>query len=81
LTVGVTVILAVAGVVPLLVAVTVEILPDPLLGKPMEVFEFVHPNVPPAGVLAKFEEGTVTLLHTVISAGRVTVGVGLTVIV
>lgn len=81
LTVGVTVIFAETGAVPLLVAVNVGILPEPLPGRPIEVFEFVHPKVPPAGVLTKFAEGTVAKLHTVILAGIVTVGVGLTVMV
>jgi len=55
--------------------------PVPLEARPIAVFEFVHENDPPAGVLTKPVAGTDALLHTVMSAGTVTVGVGLTVIV
>ena len=68
------------GLVPVLVAVNEAISPDPLADKPIAVLELVHENIPPAGVLVKFVEGTDPLLHTVMSAGIVTVGVGFTVI-
>jgi hypothetical protein len=80
-TVGVTVIVVDIGVLPVFVAVNDGILPEPLPPRPIAMLEFVHVNVPPAGVLAKFVAGTVPLLHTVMSAGTVTVGVGFTVIV
>jgi len=79
-TVGVTVIVAEIGEVPVLVALNEAILPVPLAAKPIAVFELVHENVPPAGVLVKLEAVTEPLLHTVISAGTVTLGEGFTVI-
>ena len=39
---GVTVIMAVCGVVPVLVPVNEEIFPDPLAARPMEVFELTQ---------------------------------------
>jgi len=41
----------------------------------------VHENVPPVGVLVKLVVITEPLLHTVMSAGTVTVGLGFTVMV
>jgi len=79
--VGVTVIVAVIVVVPVFVAVNEAMSPVPLEARPIAVFELVHENDPPAGVLTKPEAETDALLQTVISAGTVTVGVGLTVIV
>jgi len=78
---GVTVMVAEIGDVPVLVAVNEAISPDPLADKPIAVLELVHENVPPAGVLVKFVEGTDPLLQTVMFAGTITVGVGFTVIV
>jgi len=78
---GVTVMVAEIGDVPVLVAINEAISPDPLADNPIAVLELVHENVPPAGVLEKFVEGTDTLLHMVMFAGTVTVGVGFTVIV
>ena len=42
LTIGVTVIVAVTGPAPLLTGVKVGILPDPVPGRPIKGFEFVH---------------------------------------
>lgn len=78
---GVTVIVAVIGVLPLLVAVNEGMFPVPLAPNPMPVLLFVHVNVPPEGILVKLVAATVALLQTVILEGTVTVGVGLTVIV
>jgi hypothetical protein len=80
-TVGVTVIVADIGVFPVFVAVNDEMFPEPLPPKPIAVLEFVHVNVPPAGVLIKFVDETVPLLQTVIFAGIATIGVGFTVMV
>ena len=71
---GVTVMVAEIGDVPVLVAVNEAISPDPLADKPIAVLELVHENVPPAGVLVKFVEGTDPLLQTVMFAGTITVG-------
>jgi hypothetical protein len=58
--VGVTVIFAVIGVVPVLVAVKDGILPVPLAPKPILVFEFVQLNVTPVeGVDVNELSGTV----------------------
>jgi len=78
-TVGTTVMVADIGVVPLFVAVNEGTFPDPLAARPMAVLEFVHVQVPPAGILAKLVAETVPLLQTVILAGTITVGVGSTV--
>lgn len=78
---GVTVIVADIGLVPELDAVNAAISPDPLADKPIAVLELVQVNVPPVGVLVKFDAGTFPLLHIVIFAGTVTVGVGFTAIV
>jgi hypothetical protein len=51
--VGVTVIVEVIGLVPVLVAVNPETFPVPLAGKPIAVLELVHAIVAPAGVLVK----------------------------
>jgi hypothetical protein len=80
-TVGVTVIVAVIAVVPAFVAVNAGVFPDPDAAKPIAVFEFVHAKVPPPGVLVNADAGTAPPLQTVMFAGTVTVGVGLTVIV
>ena len=80
-TVEVTEIVAVIGLFPVFVAVNEAISPVPLATKPIAVFEFVHANVPPDGLLVKFVAATLPLLHTVMFAGTVTVGAGFTVIV
>ena len=79
--VGVTVIVPVIGVVPVLVAANAGVLPLPLAARPIAVFEFVQLNVAPEGVLVKEEAATVPPLQIVMFAGTVTVGVGFTVIV
>jgi hypothetical protein len=64
-----------------LTATNPGMLPVPLAAIPIAVFEFVHVNVPPPGILLKFAVGIVLPLQTAISAGTFTVGVGFTVIV
>lgn len=81
LTVGVTVIVAVIGAVVVLVAVNPGRLPTPFTPNPMVASVFVQEKLPPVGVLTKIGGLTTTLLHTVMFAGSVTVGVGLTVMV
>jgi len=78
---GITVTVAMIGLVPVFVAVKAGISPVPLAAIPIAVFELVHENVPPAGVLVKLEAVTEPLLHTVMSAGTVTPGEGFTVMV
>jgi hypothetical protein len=78
-TVGVTVIVAVIAAAVALVAVKEGVFPVPEAAKPMAAFELVQVNVPPAGVLTKADVGTLPPLQTVMFAGTVTVGVGLTV--
>jgi hypothetical protein len=80
-TIGVTVIVAVIGDVPVFVAVKEDISPEPPAPNPILVLVFAHVNVPPAGVLTKVVAGTRSLLHNEKSEGTLTVGVGLTVIV
>jgi len=60
--------------VPVFVAVNDAIFPDPLDARPIAVFEFVHVQDPPVGVVAKVVAGMT-------SDGTETVGVGFTVIV
>jgi len=79
--VGVTVIVAIIGVVPALVAVNPAIFPVPFAANPIAVLVLAHAIVAPAGVLTKFVAATDPLLHTTILAGTVTLGVGFTVIV
>ncbi len=81
LTVGVTVIVAVTGDVPELVALKEGTLPEPDDANPIEVIEFVHVSVPPVGTVGQLVAGTITVLQTAKLAGTLTVGVGLTVIV
>ena len=64
-----------------LVAVKLGIFPIPFAPNPIDIFEFVHENVPPVGVLTKLEAAIVTLLQTAMFADTATVGVGNTVIV
>ena len=79
--VGVTVMVDVIGLVPVLVAVNAGVFPVPLAAKPMVVLEFVHAKVAPAGVEAKAEAATAPPLQTVMFAGAVMDGFGFTVIV
>ncbi len=67
--------------VPVFVAVNDAIFPDPLDARPIAVFEFVHVQDPPVGVVAKVVAGMTSFLQTVILDGTETVGVGFTVIV
>ena len=64
-----------------LIAVNAGMFPIPLVPNPIIVLEFVQTKLPPVGVLIKFVAATVALLHTTISEGTLTVGVGFTVIV
>ena len=80
-TVGVTVMVPVMGVLPELVEVKPGTLPVPLAPSPMEVLLFVQAKVPPVGVLVKVDAGTATPGHTLILAGTLATGIGLTVIV
>ena len=80
-TVGVTVIVAVIAAVVRFVPVNAGTFPVPLAARPIAVLELVHANVPPEGVLTNAAAGIAVPLHTVMFAGTVTVGVGLTVIV
>lgn len=79
--VGVTVMVPLMEAPVPLVPVNEGWFPVPLAPSPMAVLLLVHAKVPPAGVLVKFAAGTLTPLHTVLLAGTVTVGVGLTVMV
>ena len=63
-----------------LVPVKGEILPDPLAPKPIAVFELVHVNDAPVGLLMKAGGDTVPP-HCVIFEGVVATGLGFTVIV
>lgn len=78
--VGVTVIVAVTGAVPVFVAGKDAISPKPLAPSPIVVLEFVQVNVPPAGLLVKFVEGATPLLQRFIFAGTLAVGKGCMVI-
>ena len=63
------------------VAVNTGVFPVPLAAKPIAVFEFVHANIAPAGVLASADAATDAPLHTVMFVGGVTDGKGFTVTV
>ncbi len=79
--VGVTVIVEVTGSAVLFVPENEGILPVPLAASPIDGSEFIQSNVAPGVVLVKFEAAIVAALQTVMSAGTVTTGVGLTVMV
>ena len=64
-----------------LVAVNDGMLLVPLIPNPIVVLVLVQAKLPPVGVLIKFVATTIALLHTVVSEGTVTIGVGFTVIV
>lgn len=66
---GVTVIVATAAVVPVLIAVKGAILPLPLAPRPIEVLLFVQVKVLPGTELVKVMVLVVVPLHTVTSAG------------
>jgi hypothetical protein len=57
------------------------ILPVPLAPKPIAVFELVHANIAPEGVLLRFPIGIAAPEQAVISEGTVATGTGLTVTV
>ena len=81
LAVGVTVIVAVIGAVPALVAVKAGVLPVPLAARPIAALELVHAKVVPATPLVKLLAATAPPLQTVMLAGTVTAGLGFTVMV
>jgi hypothetical protein len=78
---GVTVMVAVAVVLLLLMAVNDGMVPLPLAGKPMELLLFVQLKVVPATAPVNVIALVAAPLHTVWFEGCVTSGVGLTVIV
>ena len=80
MTVGVTVIVALMGDVPVLVAEKLPILPVAAAARPIAVLLFIQVKVPPEGILEKITAFTIPPLQTYILDGTVTVGVGLTVI-
>jgi hypothetical protein len=79
--VGVTVIVAVTAVAPVLLAVNTGVFPLPLAPRPIVVLELVHANVVPAVGLVKADAGTEAPLQTTMFAGTTAVGRGLTVMV
>lgn len=73
---GVTVIVAVISVLPVLVAVNCGTLPVPDAAKPMAVFEFVQLMLTPdAGVVVNTVAGITVPSFTVMFAGVVTTGI------
>jgi hypothetical protein len=64
-----------------LVAVNAGVLAVPLAARPMPVFELVHANVEPVGLLTKPFAATASPAQNVRSASATTVGSGFTVIV
>lgn len=78
---GVTVMVAVTGVVPVFTAEKPGVFPLPEAASPMPAFEFVQEKVAPATVLVNAEAATLPPLQTVMLAGTVTEGIGCTVIV
>jgi hypothetical protein len=72
---GVTVMVAVIGDDPGLIAVKAGTLPVPPAPRPMAVLEFVHEKEAPAGLLVKLVAATVPLLQTEKSAGTFAVGI------
>lgn len=78
---GVTVIVAVTGAVPVLVAVNEAILPVPLAARPIEVVLFVQLYTVPGTKPVKLTAVVAAPLHTTWLATALTVGDGLTVMV
>lgn len=78
---GVTVIVAVTGVDPALVAVKPAMFPVPLAPRPIEVLLFVQLYTVPATAPVKLTAVVSVPVHNTWSAGSTTVGVGLTVYV
>ena len=80
---GVTVIVAVTGAVPLLVAVNDGMFPEPLAARPIDGVLLLHEYVvvPPVRLVVKFTATVATPLHLTWSAGSLTWPDGLTVMV
>ena len=76
-TLGVTVMVAVTGVLPVLIAVKVDISPVPIAASPMEGLSFVQLNTVLGTGLLKVIAVVLLLLQTIWSAGSLTVGIGL----
>jgi len=81
LAVGVTSMVAVIGFAEVLVALKPVMSPEPLAASPMAVLLLVQVYVAPLVGLIKLVAATDPPLQTVILAGTITVGVGLTVMV
>jgi hypothetical protein len=79
--VGVTVTVPVIALDVAFVVVKEGVLVLPLAARPMPVFEFVHVNVAPVGLLTKVLAGAVTPGQKLRFASATTVGIGFTVIV
>ena len=79
--VGVTVMVAIAGAVPVFIATNAGILPVPVAPSPMLVLLFVqvYKVVPPVLTVPKVTSAVLIVLQTSWSAGRFTCPVGLTV--
>lgn len=80
-TVGVTVMIAVTAVAPVLLAVNAGVFPVPLAASPIEGSELVHANVPPEGILTKADAVIMSPLQTTMLTGTVVTGVGSTMMV
>lgn len=78
---GVTVIVAVTGAAPELVAVNDGMFPLPEAARPMPALSLVQLNVVPPTAPEKLTAAVVAPLHKVWSAGSTTFGVGCTVMV
>ncbi len=81
MTIAETEMVAVTSDVPVLVAVNVAIFPEPALANPILELVFVQEKVAPVGSLVNAVVGTVPLWQTVMFAGTVVIGDGLTEIV
>lgn len=76
--VGVTVMVAVTGIEPVLVAINGVIFPVPLAPKPIETSLFVQLNVEPPTELAKFTAAVNAPLQSCWFAGCTITGIGFT---
>ena len=74
-------IVPVIGVAVIFVPTNAGTFPVPPAARPIAVLEFVHVNVPPAGVVAKADAGIVAPEQTVIFVIGLTIGFGFTVMV
>jgi hypothetical protein len=81
--VGVTVMVATTGAMPVFTAAKDAMFPDPLAAKPIDAVLFVqaYATVPPVVGLAKITSAIVPPLHTTLLATAVTVALGFTVMV